>query len=86
MCGLGDNSHFYVDDINAPNNYQIAESSEEAERNLRSWAGKTVRLGHTHIDLRPIAAKILAAKELKLIKICDKEARERLWIIYNIVR
>lgn len=72
-CNIGEDVHWWVDDLNAPNMYQIARSAEEAEAYLRSWAGKTVRLGHTHLDLRPMAAKILAAKKLRMITICERK-------------
>lgn len=69
-CALKDGQHWYVDTVNAPNLYYIASSPEEAERYLRSWAGRVVRTGRVHIDMRPTAAKVLAAKVLNLRAIC----------------
>lgn len=71
FCGLGDSLHWFVDQLNAPNLYQVALTPEQAESNLRSWAGKVVKKGHLHLDMRPIAARVLAAKILFMTKICD---------------
>lgn len=59
---------FWVDDINAPSLYQWAGSPEEAETLLRSWAGRTVRTGHTHPELLIIAAKVLGSKKKLLMR------------------
>jgi hypothetical protein len=70
-CELSDGSHWFVDMINAPSMYQIAETPEQAEHFLRSWAGKILRIGHMHLDMRQTAAKILACKNINMISICN---------------
>lgn len=71
ICGLDPGVHWYVDPINAPNLWQIGLSPEQAEHNLRSWAGKVVRLGHQHFDMRPIAARVLKLRFLCMVALCD---------------
>jgi hypothetical protein len=72
-CGLSKDIHWYIDVINAPEMYQIAETPEQAEHNLRSWAGKVLRIGHMHIDMRQAAARILRCQSLHMISVCNNE-------------
>lgn len=74
ICGLTDGIHWYVDRRYAPNLYQVATTPEEAEYNLLHWAGKILRSGHMHLDMRPMAAKILACRSLNMIAICSNNS------------
>jgi tRNA G26 N,N-dimethylase Trm1 len=71
LCGLTEGLHWYVDLKFAGQMFQIAETPEQAEYALRSWAAKILRLGHQHLDVRPLAAKILSTKKLRMIAVCE---------------
>ena len=72
-CQLSEGLHWYVDNLHAPGLYEIARSPEQAERNLRAWAAKVVRLGHVYLDIRSAAAKILATRRLNLVQLCTNQ-------------
>jgi hypothetical protein len=71
ICGLDEDVHWFVDRIHAPNLYQVAHTPEEADRMLRSWAGKILKKGHMHLDMRIYASKILKTKVLNMVAICS---------------
>lgn len=79
MCACGfpdeENIHWYTD-RRAPMMYMLAHSPEEAEYNLRSWAGRLVKNGHLIIDMRPVAARVLATKRLYMQSICARLTKE----------
>lgn len=81
-CGLEEGLHWYLDPVNAPGLYHIASCSEEAKYFLRSWAAKILRLGHMHLDMRPLAARILRSKTITMVSLCDKPDMHpaQLWI------
>jgi hypothetical protein len=70
-CSIGEGLHWYIDINVAPYIYQIGRSPEEAEYSLRAWAGTVVRKGHIYIDLRSLAAKILASRYINMTALCD---------------
>lgn len=70
-CGLTEGVHWFADPLHAPDIWQIAESPEQAEASLRTWAGKVVRIGHRYIELRRAAAKVLSTRVLDMRRLCD---------------
>jgi hypothetical protein len=73
ICGLVDDTHWFVDSKNAPHMWQIAQSPEQAEHNLRSWAGAILRSTQVqaHLGMKPVAARILKIKVLFMRKLCE---------------
>jgi hypothetical protein len=71
MCGLINDYHWYSDPIHAPNLWQVSTTPEEAEHSLRSWAGKVLKLGHQHIDMKFVAARVLGTRVLSMIRLCE---------------
>lgn len=70
-CQLIDGVHWFVDKLNAPYMFMVAETPEQAERSLRTWAAKTLRLGNMHLDMRPIAARVLSLRILHMVACCS---------------
>lgn len=79
-CRLVDGYHWWVDLSIAKEIYQVAETPEQAEVYLRIWAAKTLSVGHQFLDIRTLAARVLATHVLNMVSICsNKTAHDKLF-------
>lgn len=79
-CRLIDGYHWWVDVVRAKEIYQVAETPEQAEVYLRIWAAKTLSVGHQFLDMRTLAARVLATHVLNMVSICNhREAYDKLF-------
>lgn len=69
-CQLIDGVHWFVDKEHAPYIFLVAETPEQAERFLRTWAAKVLRVEDMHLDMRPMAARVLALRILNMVACC----------------